>query len=272
MPIFGYHPILANALEFALSKATIEGKITIFFLLCVSLLSWTVIFSKIGQLARASKATRKFYHAYGETHDPLELSRSGKKFVNAPAYDVYCVAVDAVTYHLEHGVAQANGERRMSTVRFDQVRVAMERATSDQILILEKGMVVLTTAVAGGPFLGLLGTVWGVMETFAAIAQAAAASLTAMAPGVAGALIATVVGLFVAIPAMFAHNFMVTRVRSITQQLDSFASELAANLELATVDSSIVEKHARVIAPTNTVIAHSAPAHQREIAVGASKN
>ena len=78
--------------------------------------------------------------------------------------------------------------------------------------------------------------------------------------------------LFVAIPAMFAHNFMVTRVRSITQQLDSFASELAANLELATVDSSIVEKHARVIAPTNTVIAHSAPAHQREIAVGASKN
>jgi biopolymer transport protein ExbB/TolQ len=75
-------------------------------------------------------------------------------------------------------------------------------------------------SVAGGPFIGLLGTVWGVMETFAGIARANAASLTAMAPGVAGALIATVTGLLLAIPAMFAYNFMVTTIRGITQELD----------------------------------------------------
>src|SRR4029078_8098445 len=100
-----------------------------------------------------------------------------------------------------------------------------------QALALEKGMIVLSTAVAGGPFIGLLGTVWGVMETFSGIAKAGSATLTAMAPGVAGALIATVVGLFVAIPAMFAYNYMVTTVRAITQELDGFARVYAACLE-----------------------------------------
>ena len=94
-------------------------------------------------------------------------------------------------------------------------------------------MIVLSTAVAGGPFIGLLGTVWGVMETFAGIARANAATLTAMAPGVAGALIATVVGLLVAIPAMFAYNFMVTTIRHLTQELDSFAVRFATQINRA---------------------------------------
>ena len=97
-------------------------------------------------------------------------------------------------------------------------------------------MMVLSTAVAGGPFIGLLGTVWGVMETFAGIAQVNAASLTAMAPGVAGALITTVVGLLVAIPAMFAYNFMVTSIRNITQELDSFANRCAAQINRTYVE------------------------------------
>jgi len=106
---------------------------------------------------------------------------------------------------------------------------------------LEKGMIVLSTAVAGGPFIGLLGTVWGVMETFAGIAKAGQASLTAMAPGVAGALIATVVGLLVAIPAMFGYNFMVTTIRNITQELDGFASRYANQIEHHYVDNRDIE-------------------------------
>ena len=105
-----------------------------------------------------------------------------------------------------------------------------------EALALEKGMIVLSTAVAGGPFIGLLGTVWGVMETFSGVAKANAASLTAMAPGVAGALIATVIGLLVAIPAMFAYNFMVTQVRGITQELDDFATEYSTQLTHTLVD------------------------------------
>ncbi len=117
------------------------------------------------------------------------------------------------------------------------MRVALERAVGAEALSLEKGMIVLSTAVAGGPFIGLLGTVWGVMETFSGIATAKSASLTAMAPGVAGALIATVTGLMVAIPAMFAYNFMVTSIRAITQELDNFASEYGTQIEHKYVDT-----------------------------------
>jgi biopolymer transport protein ExbB/TolQ len=139
---------------------------------------------------------------------------------------------------------------KISAGSFDQVRVSLERAASTQALALEKGMIILSTAVAGGPFIGLLGTVWGVMETFSGIARANAASLTAMAPGVAGALIATVVGLFVAIPAMFAYNYMVTMVRGITQELDSFASEYAAAIEHRYVDNpSLVDELREALRP-----------------------
>ncbi len=122
------------------------------------------------------------------------------------------------------------------------MKAALEDAASGQARVLEKGMIVLSTAVAGGPFIGLLGTVWGVMETFAGIARANSASLTAMAPGVAGALIATVTGLLVAIPAMFAYNFMVTSIRAITQELDGFATRYATQIEHAYVDNRDLEE------------------------------
>ncbi len=117
------------------------------------------------------------------------------------------------------------------------MKVVLERSVSAESLSLEKGMIVLSTAVSGGPFIGLLGTVWGVMETFSGIAKANTASLTVMAPGVAGALIATVIGLLVAIPAMFAYNFMVTSIRGITQELDNFATEYATAIEHSYVDN-----------------------------------
>jgi biopolymer transport protein ExbB/TolQ len=130
---------------------------------------------------------------------------------------------------------------KISGGSFEAVKVVLEEAAAAQAMSLEKGMIVLSTAVAGGPFIGLLGTVWGVMETFAGIASAGQASLTAMAPGVAGALIATVVGLLVAIPAMFAYNFMVTTIRHLTQELDGFASRYANQIEHTYVDNRDIE-------------------------------
>ena len=126
---------------------------------------------------------------------------------------------------------------KISQASFAAVKVVMEESSAAEAMGLEKGMIVLSTAVAGGPFIGLLGTVWGVMETFAGIASAGSASLTAMAPGVAGALICTVIGLLVAIPAMFSYNFMVTTIRAITQELDGFASRLANQIEHQYVDN-----------------------------------
>src|SRR5579862_8446351 len=266
-------PVFGSALDFALDKATPEGKTTIGVLLILSIFSWTVIISKGRQLWRARKAGKKFFAAYRETRDPMELARRGDEFDGAPAYELYYAGAEELEYQLKNnpvqvvavkslvrGPASVTGAEtdmlarqittKISPSSFDTVKVSLERAASAQALSLEKGMIVLSTAVAGGPFIGLLGTVWGVMETFSGIARAASASLTAMAPGVAGALIATVVGLLVAIPAMFAYNYMVTTIRAITQELDGFATEYATALEHKYVDNrSIVEELKEILKP-----------------------
>jgi biopolymer transport protein ExbB/TolQ len=230
-------PILANALSFALEKATIEGKVTIGLLVIVSFTSWTVIINKARQLWRASKMSKRFFEAYRSTRDPMEIFNKNDDFTGAPAYEVYFAGAEELAYHLKNNPVTIKGKTRIASPGFESVKVQLERAVSAQAISLEKGMIILTTAVAGGPFIGLLGTVWGVMETFSGIAIKQAASLSAMAPGVAGALIATVVGLFVAIPAMFAYNYMVTTIRAITQQLDNFTTEYATAIEHGYVDN-----------------------------------
>jgi biopolymer transport protein ExbB/TolQ len=230
-------PTLGSALDFAFKMATTEGKICISVLLVVSVFSWTVIITKGRQLLIARKMGRRFFGAYRQVKDPLDLARRKEAYDGAPAYDLYTTGAEELNYLLKHNAVAVRGEKRVSAASFETVRVVIERAASSQAITLEKGMIILSTAVAGGPFIGLLGTVWGVMETFSGIARAQATTLTAMAPGVAGALIATVVGLFVAIPAMFAYNYMVTTIRAITQELDAFASEFVAQMEHRYVDN-----------------------------------
>jgi biopolymer transport protein ExbB/TolQ len=253
------HPMFAaNAAVYAIQNATTEGKITVLVLLILSLFSWTIIITKFRQLMIARKATKKFFAAYNSTRDPLDIQRKGEEFDGAPAYQLYIRGADELAYQLKNNPVQVqaaakfippNGgehtntdylarsaETKVSMASFEAVKVILEEASGGEAMALEKGMIVLSTAVAGGPFIGLLGTVWGVMSTFAGIAESRAATLTAMAPGVAAALVATVTGLLVAIPAMFAYNFMVTTIRAITQELDGFASRYANQIEHVYVD------------------------------------
>ncbi len=252
--------MLANAAVYAIENATTEGKITVIVLLLLSLFSWTVIITKFRQLLIARKATKKFMAAYASTRDPLDIQKRGEDFDGAPAFALYERGAEEVLYHLKnnpvevkgavvaHSVGEGNTDHlahanttKISLSSYEAVKVVLEEAAAAQAMALEKGMIVLSTAVAGGPFIGLLGTVWGVMSTFAGIAASNSASLTAMAPGVAAALVATVTGLLVAIPAMFAYNFMVTTVRAITQELDGFASRYANQIEHAYVDNRDIE-------------------------------
>jgi len=203
--------------------------------------SWTIIITKFRQLYLARKWARRFFEAYNATRDPLDIRRRTESFPGAPAYQLYVRGAEELEYHLKQNPIAVNGQKRISAASFDAVKVALEEAAAASAMSLEKGMIVLSTAVAGGPFIGLLGTVWGVMETFAGIARANSASLTAMAPGVAGALIATVTGLLVAIPAMFAYNFMVTTIRAITQELDGFATRYVTQIEHVYVDNRDIE-------------------------------
>jgi biopolymer transport protein TolQ len=252
----------ANAAVFAIKNATVEGKITVVVLLLLSLFSWTIILGKFRQLLIARAATKNFLEAYASTRDPLDIQRRNEAFEGAPAYQLYIRGADELAYQLKNNPVDVSGRPRpvasnlppgaagehtdilakanvtkISTASFDAVRVTLEEAAGAEAMGLEKGMIVLSTAVAGGPFIGLLGTVWGVMSTFASIAENNSASLTTMAPGVAAALVATVTGLLVAIPAMFAYNFMVTTIRAITQELDGFATRYATQIEHVYVDN-----------------------------------
>ena len=256
------HPMFAaNAAVYAIQNATTEGKITVLVLLVLSLFSWTIIITKFRQLSIARKATKQFLAAYNSTRAPLDIQRKAEEFDGAPAYQLYIRGADELAYQLKNNPVQvqpakpaspANGAgntdylahsvtTKIAVSSFDAVRLVLEEAASAEAMSLEKGMIVLSTAVAGGPFIGLLGTVWGVMSTFAGIAESKAATLTAMAPGVAAALVATVTGLLVAIPAMFAYNFMVTTIRAITQELDGFASRYANQIEHVYVDRRDIE-------------------------------
>jgi len=250
------HP---SALAFAFKVATPEGKTTMSALLVLSLFSWTIIITKARQLLIARKAAKKFFAAYASTRDPLDIKKKGEEFEGAPAYQLYIRGADELDYHLKHNPVKVEPRKathpelstgegntdhvslavtsKVSVASFEAVKVVMEEAAAAEAMSLERGMIILSTAVAGGPFIGLLGTVWGVMETFAGIASAGGASITAMAPGVAGALICTVIGLLVAIPAMFSYNFMVTSIRAITQELDGFGARLANQIEHRYVDN-----------------------------------
>ncbi len=262
MTMYSFHPIFAaNAAVFAIQNATVEGKITVVVLLVLSLFSWTIIITKFRQLNIARRATKKFMAAYSSTRDPLDIQRRGEEFEGAPAYQLYIRGADELAYQLKNNPvsvqravvrAESTGEgntdhlarsvtTKIAVPSFEAVQVVLEEAAGNEAMSLEKGMIVLSTAVAGGPFIGLLGTVWGVMSTFAGIAESKAATLTAMAPGVAAALVATVTGLLVAIPAMFAYNFMVTTIRHITQELDGFASRYANQIEHVYVDRRDIE-------------------------------
>ena len=254
-------PVLAaNAAVYAIENATTEGKVTVIVLLLLSLFSWTIIITKFRQLMIARAAARKFFTAYSATRDPLDIKKRDEAFDGAPAYELYDRGADEMLYHLKnhpvevqaapiHSSGEGNTDHisraittKISPSSFEAVKVVLEEAAAAQAMSLEKGMIVLSTAVAGGPFIGLLGTVWGVMSTFAGIAEKNQASLTAMAPGVAAALVATVTGLLVAIPAMFAYNFMVTTIRHVTQELDGFATRYANQLEHTYVDNRDIEE------------------------------
>jgi len=237
------HSILAaNAAVYAIENATTEGKATVCVLFLLSMFSWTIIITKFRQLYIARRASRKFYAAYNATRDPLDIKRKGGDFEGAPAYALYIRGADELEYQLKNNPVTVKGERRISNASFDAVKVVLEEAAGNEAMALEKSMIVLSTAVAGGPFIGLLGTVWGVMSTFAGIAEKNQASLTAMAPGVAAALVATVTGLLVAIPAMFAYNFMVTSIRHLTQELDGYATRYANQIEHTYVDNRDIEE------------------------------
>ena len=211
-------------------QATLEAKAIIVCLLIFSIVVWSVMVSKAIQMRRARKLNRYFNEEFRSQKKVLDIFDRELHVEGCPLYAVYqvgCVQLDARL----RGPGGERAKQNVSLKNMEHVKRALENTVAQESLKLESGLILLSIAASGAPFMGLLGTVWGVMSTFAGIAQQGAATMAAMAPGVSAALSTTVAGLLVAIPSMFAYNWLVHNLRAFTVELDNFAQELVSRME-----------------------------------------
>jgi biopolymer transport protein ExbB/TolQ len=211
-------------------KATPEAKAIIACLLVFSIIVWSVMVSKAIQMRRARRLNYYFNEEFRSQKKVLDIFDRKLQVEGCPLYAVYqvgCVQLDARL----RGPTGERARQNVSLKNMEHVKRALENTVAQESLKLESGLILLSIAASGAPFMGLLGTVWGVMSTFAGIAQQGAATMAAMAPGVSAALSTTVAGLLVAIPSMFAYNWLVHNLRAFTVELDNFAQELVSRME-----------------------------------------
>jgi biopolymer transport protein TolQ len=221
-------------LVFIWNQATPEGKGIIVILAFFSIFAWSVMASKVVQMRRAKRLNQLFDAEFRAQPNVMAIFDRRVQVEGCPLFTVYqegCVELDS---RLRRGGGR---ERReiISLKSMEHVKRALEGAVAREALKLESGLILLAIAVSGAPFLGLLGTVWGVMSAFSYVAMEAVkggrADLAVMAPGVAAALVTTVAGLLVAIPSMFGYNWLVHSLRVFTVNLDNFAQHLVSKME-----------------------------------------
>jgi biopolymer transport protein TolQ len=206
------------------SRAEIFGKVIVILLLFFSLLAWTVMIGKYLDLSNRRQLNRAFQARLKQATTPLlEANVTNTTRQGGPYARLFYDAVQAARQH------RADGE---ASVRMGLIENALQRGVADECVQYETKMVVLGSLVSGAPFIGLLGTVWGVMVAFSGMGMTGHDSLQALAPGVASALLATVSGLLVAIPSVFGYNFLLTHVKMMITEIENFASWLADRLEL----------------------------------------
>lgn len=215
---------------YAIQKADTPAKVILVTLLIFSIVAWSTMISKGLQMRRAKSLNRFFDAEFRASKSTLAIFDRRIQVEGCPLFSVYyegCAEVDA---RLKKGGAGGR-KSHVSLKSIEHIKRVLENAVARESLKLESGLILLAIAVSGAPFLGLLGTVWGVMDTFAGVAQAGSAELTAMAPGVSAALITTVAGLLVAIPSMFWYNYLVHTLRVLTVELDNYAQEMMSRIE-----------------------------------------
>lgn len=239
--VWGMLPVgSANVLSMALD-ADISGKVIVLLLFGGSVLVWTLMLSKFVALRQAEQSAQLFLKRYrGASHPMALFLKDSRLRGSSPLQAVYDHACSALDTSIEsQGVvvadllsSPAGGERKVIEKRqIRSAKGAAERMVADQALMLEASMGYLASATSTAPFLGLLGTVWGVMNAFASMAGSGTALLSDVAPGISSALLTTVVGLIVALPSSIGYNILSDRIRRLTVMLDNFAQELTGDLD-----------------------------------------
>ena len=211
-------------------QATLEAKAIIVCLAIFSIIAWSVMIAKAVQMRRAKRLNQYFNTEFRTQTRVLDVFDRRVQADGCPLFMVYQAGSVELDVRLKN--SEGNGRKQFVSLKgMEHVKRSLENTVAAESLKLESGLILLAIAVSGAPFLGLLGTVWGVMSTFGHVAQQGQATLSTMAPGVAAALITTVAGLLVAIPSMFGYNWLVHNLRVLTVQLDNFAQELVSKME-----------------------------------------
>lgn len=235
----GYFGIIVKSL-------TLDGWVVIGILLVMSAISWFVMISKASYLNATTKGNAIFMREWRHIASDLtvlddidadQMKTLGGRFDkkaqralrSAGVYRIYHIGAEEIRHRLEADKA-AGGDRLLGARSIQAIRASLDTGLVRETQRLNSQMVLLTIAISGGPFLGLLGTVVGVMITFAAVAAAGDVNVNAIAPGIAAALLATVAGLAVAIPSLFGYNYLLSRVKDATSDMHVFIDEFVSRM------------------------------------------
>ena len=189
-------------------------------LLIFSVMSWSIILSKWSSLNRARTQSGRFLRAFRKAHRLQDIAAVAEQFKPSPLVPVFENAYEEF--------------RRQGEGNIVAVQRAAQIASSEELTRLERRLPLLATCGAVTPFIGLFGTVWGIIDAFHGLGDAGAATLRAVAPGISEALITTAAGLFTAIPAVIAYNQYTSSIREFGARMDDFSLEILNFIERTT--------------------------------------
>ncbi len=202
-------------------------KLVLFVLLYFSVVSWAIIFYKFIQVQKANKESELFLTFFWQTKRFDAVSAQIDRFANSPLSILFTEAFTELKKLGEKG--EEKSEPNVFSTELggiDNIARALRRATTSEITRLDKYLTFLATTGSTAPFIGLFGTVWGIMTAFKGIGETGSASLAVVAPGIAEALVATAIGLVAAIPAVMGYNHFQNKIKVLIAEMDNFSTEL----------------------------------------------
>jgi len=201
-------------------------KIVLFILIYFSVVSWAIIFYKLLQVHRANNESERFLDFFWKTKRFEAINGQLDRFGNSPLVTLFNEGYSELK-KVMGGTEEkaAPGEVSTDLGGIENISRALRRATTSEITRLEKYVTFLATTGATAPFIGLFGTVWGIMNAFKGIGETGSASLAVVAPGIAEALIATAIGLVAAIPAVMGYNHFQHKIKVLIAEMDNFSTE-----------------------------------------------
>ena len=205
------------------------GQFVIALLAVFSVFAWAVMLGKYSELKKMRQLNLLFERRLGEERHVLDLPENLRNRRDIPYADLLADALEA--YWRAAAIGKEKGDDQIRS-RLEHAENALQRALARQTLRYESSMIILASLVSGAPFMGLFGTVWGIMEAFSAVSVMQSASIQTLAPGVSAALLTTIAGLVVAIPSVFGYNILLGHAKTMITELENYASNLADRIEL----------------------------------------